>query len=217
MAKQTTVTVVDDMDGTPGASNVEFGLDGKSYEMDLSEANSERLRKLLAPFVKAARKVGSGPKRHLSSVPASRTARSTSDKEENRAIREWARGQGMELADRGRIPGSIVEAYAERDKVGAPADSPAADVAPSGAHCTRVAKLSGAQVRALADKGLSREAGSDWAVLDGDIEAAVAAVRGALDGMNPASPKGKAVGAVLKKLQTGDESLVTVMPVAQSA
>lgn len=217
MAKQTTVTVIDDIDGTPGAQSVRFGLDGKSYEIDLADANSAKLREILAPFVEAARKVGSAPTgRHLSAVPSG-VSRSASDKAENAAMREWLRAQGYTVKDRGRIPAKWQELYANRNSASAPAVE-AVPVAPvADAHCTRIAKLSGAQVRALTENGLTVETGTDWAVLAGDLEGAVAAVRATLGGMNAKSPKGKALGAVLKKLQTGDESLITVAQVAQSA
>ena len=55
MAKQTTVTLIDDLDGSVAEEQVEFAVDGRSYEIDLSAANSARLRDLLAPFVTAAR------------------------------------------------------------------------------------------------------------------------------------------------------------------
>src|SRR5689334_17836405 len=58
MAKQTTVTLIDDLDGSVAEEQVEFAVDGRSYEIDLSAANSARLRDLLAPFVSAARRTG---------------------------------------------------------------------------------------------------------------------------------------------------------------
>ena len=48
MATLTTVTVVDDLDGSEAAESVEFALDGVAYEIDLSEDNAEKLRDALA-------------------------------------------------------------------------------------------------------------------------------------------------------------------------
>ena len=37
--KTVSVVVTDDLDGSPGAETVSFGVDGHSYEIDLSEKN----------------------------------------------------------------------------------------------------------------------------------------------------------------------------------
>lgn len=107
MARQETVTVVDDLDGSEAAGTVDFALEGKSYEIDLSEKNTARLRDTLAEFVAAARRAGGrGRRAHvMSDVPA------RANREETAAIREWARQNGHEVAERGRIPKNVVEAY----------------------------------------------------------------------------------------------------------
>ncbi|MHA6625601.1 histone-like nucleoid-structuring protein Lsr2 [Pseudonocardia sichuanensis] len=107
MAKQTTVTLVDDLDGSTADEQVEFAMDGKSYEIDLSAANSAKLREALAPFVSAARRTG-GRRRSTASTAA---ARPSTDREQNQAIREWAQQQGMKISERGRIPSNVLEAY----------------------------------------------------------------------------------------------------------
>ena len=58
MAKVTQVSLVDDLDGSQASGTVGFALDGKAYELDLSEANAHRLRDALAPFLASARKIG---------------------------------------------------------------------------------------------------------------------------------------------------------------
>ena len=60
MAQHTTVRIVDDLDGTEASGTVEFALDGRSYEIDLSDKNAAKLRKALTPFLDVARKAGSG-------------------------------------------------------------------------------------------------------------------------------------------------------------
>ncbi|GAA4686962.1 Lsr2 family protein [Pseudonocardia yuanmonensis] len=108
MAKQTTVTLIDDLDGSEADEQVEFSVDGKSYEIDLSAKNSEKLREALAPYIAAARR-GSGRRASGgSSAPASRPV---SDRQQNQAIREWAAAQGMKISERGRIPSNVLEAY----------------------------------------------------------------------------------------------------------
>ena len=107
MAKQTTVTLVDDLDGSTADEQVEFAMDGRSYEIDLSSANSAKLRDALAPFISAARRTG-GRRRSGGAVA---TARPSTDREQNQAIREWAQAQGMKISERGRIPSNVLEAY----------------------------------------------------------------------------------------------------------
>ncbi|MEN3299799.1 Lsr2 family protein [Pseudonocardia sp.] len=110
MAKQTTVTLIDDLDGGEADEQLEFSVDGKAYEIDLSAKNAEALRDALAPYVSAARRVASGGRRGSasSSAPASRPV---SDREQNQSIREWAVAQGMKISERGRIPSNVLESY----------------------------------------------------------------------------------------------------------
>lgn len=107
MAKQTTVTLIDDLDGSQADEQVEFAVDGRSYEIDLSAANVTRLREALAPFISAARRTGG--RRTSAAAPAA--ARPSTDREQNQAIREWAQQQGMKISERGRIPSNVLEAY----------------------------------------------------------------------------------------------------------
>jgi hypothetical protein len=110
MAQKVTVSLVDDLDGSEAEETVEFGLDGAFYEIDLSEDNAERLRDALADYVEHARRAG-GRKR-TGRVPVGRAPRTASaDREQNQAMREWARKQGMNISDRGRIPKEVAEAY----------------------------------------------------------------------------------------------------------
>ncbi|NMH96246.1 Lsr2 dimerization domain-containing protein [Pseudonocardia acidicola] len=108
MAKQTTVTLIDDLDGSEADEQVEFAVDGKAYEIDLSAANVARLREALAPFISAARRASG---RRGSSSTATAPSRPTADREQNQAIREWAQQQGMKISERGRIPTNVLEAY----------------------------------------------------------------------------------------------------------
>ncbi len=120
MAQIREVRLVDDLDGEAADETVEFGIDGKNYEIDLSKENAGRLRDALADFVSAARRAG-GRRRGgnnagssnnngggAGSAPKGRTA---IDREQNQAIRDWARKRGMKVSDRGRIPAEVLEAY----------------------------------------------------------------------------------------------------------
>lgn len=108
MAQQTTIILVDDLDGTEADEQVEFSVDGRAYEIDLSTKNAEKLRESLAPYVAAARR-GSG--RRSTASGTSSNGSSTSERAANRAVREWATAQGMKISERGRIPSSVLEAY----------------------------------------------------------------------------------------------------------
>ncbi len=111
MAQKVTVTLVDDLDGSEAEETVEFGLDGAAYQIDLSEENAERLRDALAEYVEHARRSG-GRKRANARPATSRPVRPASaDREQNQAIRAWARKQGMKVSDRGRIPSEVIDAY----------------------------------------------------------------------------------------------------------
>ncbi|GGU45628.1 histone-like nucleoid-structuring protein Lsr2 [Lentzea flava] len=108
MAQQTVVTLIDDLDGKKADETVGFGLDGVLYEIDLSKKNAAKLRTALADFVAKGRREG-GRKKVASKRVGGVTPKA--DKEQARAIREWARKQGHQLSDRGRIPATIVAEY----------------------------------------------------------------------------------------------------------
>lgn len=109
MAQKVLVQLVDDLDGTSSddVTTVQFGLDGVSYEIDLSATNAEQLRNAYTDYVDAARRTGGRLK--AGTRPGGKAARS----EEAGQIREWALENGFELSGRGRIPGHVIEAYQE--------------------------------------------------------------------------------------------------------
>ena len=113
MAQKVDVRLVDDVDGSEASETIEFSLEGRSYELDLSEDNAAKLRDAFAPFVGAARRADGGGRggRRGSSRGAPAAARPSSDRERTQAIREWARENGHKVSDRGRIPSSVIEAY----------------------------------------------------------------------------------------------------------
>ncbi|BBY56259.1 Lsr2 family protein [Mycobacterium koreense] len=107
MAKKVTVTLVDDLDGAATADEtVEFGLDGVSYEIDLSTKNADKLRNDLKKWIESARRVG-GRRRGRSTSGR----RGAIDREQSAAIREWARRNGHNVSTRGRIPAEVIEAF----------------------------------------------------------------------------------------------------------
>jgi hypothetical protein len=110
MAKQIVTLLTDDLDGSEADRTVEFGIDGVTYTIDLSEKNAGKLRKALDPYLAAASRVGrssAGRVNGRGTVAAS----GRSNRDQNQAIREWASKNGYEVSERGRIPSSIVEAF----------------------------------------------------------------------------------------------------------
>ncbi|MFC4501763.1 MULTISPECIES: histone-like nucleoid-structuring protein Lsr2 [Streptomyces] len=118
MAQKVQVLLIDDLSGGEADENVTFGLDGKTYEIDLSHANADELRKLLEPYVTKGRKTAGGPGRkpgHVSTrATGSGTGSASAGGGQNTAqIRAWAKENGFEVNDRGRVPEHIREAYAK--------------------------------------------------------------------------------------------------------
>ena len=115
MAIITTTTLVDDLDGTEAADTVAFALDGVAYEIDLNEENAEKLREALAGYVAGARRVDGGRRagRAKAAKPTkpARGPRTAPDREQTAAIREWARANGYEVSERGRLSANVLTAF----------------------------------------------------------------------------------------------------------
>ena len=106
MAQKVQIVLEDDIDGGEATQTVTFALDGTQYEIDLNDANAERLRDALAPFVGHGRKVTGGARRGGRRASA-QAAGGASAKE----IREWAHANGHAVPERGRIPADVRAAY----------------------------------------------------------------------------------------------------------
>lgn len=104
---------VDDLDQkTEAAETVLFGLDGKNYNIDLSAENASKLRNALAQYITAARPAGaSAGKPGVGTPTVKATPDAISKREQLDAIRAWARKQGYDVAEKGRIPVVIREAF----------------------------------------------------------------------------------------------------------
>src|SRR6266542_1788182 len=109
MARRTEVHLIDDLDGGKAEESIRFGLDGISYEIDLSKKNAAKLRNGLEPYLKVAQKLGRTPAHRIST--RSRGAAVRGDREQNQAIREWAQRKGLDVAPRGRISQAIIAQY----------------------------------------------------------------------------------------------------------
>ena len=114
MARKVQVILSDDLDDSISADEtVTFALDGTTYEIDLSEKNAEEMRGVFGKYVSAARKVSGRSSGRASGAGRSRATGGGGrmDREQAGAIRDWARKNGHEVSDRGRIPASVVEAF----------------------------------------------------------------------------------------------------------
>lgn len=106
MAQKVQVLLLDDIDGGEASETVSFAIDGKTYEIDLNEANAKKLRDALEPYLKAGRRSGG-----RSSRAARGGARASATGADTAKIRAWAKENGYEVNDRGRVPANIREAY----------------------------------------------------------------------------------------------------------
>ncbi|GEK22540.1 histone-like nucleoid-structuring protein Lsr2 [Cellulomonas xylanilytica] len=106
MAQKVQVLLVDDIDGGTADETVTFGLDGVTYEIDLTSGHAGELRDSFAQWVGHARKVGG---RTAAKSTAPRGRRSSSG--DAQAIREWAKEHGHHVSERGRISAEVKAAY----------------------------------------------------------------------------------------------------------
>ena len=110
MAKQTVVHMTDDIDGSDATQTVEFSYRGKSYSIDLNDANASEFDDALAPDISAAEKGGGAQSPRTSGRRATPRQRSSSDIDP-KAVRAWAEANGVSVSPRGRIKAEILEQY----------------------------------------------------------------------------------------------------------
>jgi len=112
VAERVVRQLIDDIDGSEisdgGGERIEFSVRGTAYQIDLSTANAAKFDKALAPFVAAAMKVRGGGR---GSRGKTTNGNGSPSKEQLAAIRDWARKNGHNVADRGRIKAEVVEAF----------------------------------------------------------------------------------------------------------
>lgn len=103
MAQKVNIILVDDIDGSDAEETVSFALDGTSYEIDLNAKNAAALRDALAGYIGHARKV--------TATRGRKTKSSSTSGPSAAELREWARSNGYEVSDRGRVPAEVREAF----------------------------------------------------------------------------------------------------------
>jgi len=106
MAQKIQTLFIDDLDGGEAEGTVSFGLDGAHYEIDLSAVHAEELRSMLAPYAKAGRKVTGAARR-----PARNQGKAAANGFSTNEIRDWAKANGLEIKDRGRVPADVVTKF----------------------------------------------------------------------------------------------------------
>lgn len=119
VAKQTITRIIDDLTGEDGDETVSFALDGNLYEIDLNSKNARDFRTFMDRFIQAGTRVGK-----VGQPAQLRTHRQTTlpqasiraNRVENGAIREWAANNGHHVSERGRIPQTVLDAYANRHR-----------------------------------------------------------------------------------------------------
>jgi hypothetical protein len=103
VAQKVQTLFIDDLDGSTAEGTVRFGLDGAEYEIDLNTEHARQLRDALAAYVRAGRRVSGGSRR-----PARAGRRGPASGLNTTGVREWAKAQGIEVKDRGRVPAELV-------------------------------------------------------------------------------------------------------------
>ena len=101
MAQRVTVELTDDIDGTEAVETIAFRVDGTAYEIDLSKKNAAKMRQAFERYIEHARRAAGGR----------RSGRPRRDRHFSSAVRDWAKQQGIQVSERGRIPASVVSQY----------------------------------------------------------------------------------------------------------
>jgi Lsr2 len=97
---------IDDLDGSAAEGTVRFGLDGTEYEIDLNAGHARELRDALARYVGVARRVAAAARR-----PGRGARRGPGSGLNATEVREWAKAQGIEVKDRGRVPAELAARF----------------------------------------------------------------------------------------------------------
>lgn len=103
MAREVKTLLIDDIDGSEAVETITFSFDGADYVIDLNEKNAAKFRKAIHPFMEKARRERA--------VRGKQQKKPVNDRARNQEIREWAKGNGIEVNERGRIAASVIEKY----------------------------------------------------------------------------------------------------------
>jgi len=106
VAQKVHTLFIDDLDGSAAEGTVRFGLDGTEYEIDLNAGHARQLRDTLAAYVRAGRRIAGDSRR-----PARAERRNPASGLNTTEVRAWAKAQGIEVKDRGRVPAELVARF----------------------------------------------------------------------------------------------------------
>jgi Lsr2 len=113
VARKELVQLLDDIDQSEADETIQFALDGTQYEIDLNKAHAKDLRSVLDTYVKSARRIDGG---RVRSSGRRRGGAAAGDRDQIKAIREWAKQAGHTVSARGRIPAKIKQAFEEAQR-----------------------------------------------------------------------------------------------------
>ena len=105
MAQKVQALLVDDLDGSNADGTVSFSVDGTDYEIDLSAGHARQLRDALAPYIGVARRSGNSGRAQTGRKTTQAAAPNPTE------VREWARTQGIDIKDRGRVPANVIAKF----------------------------------------------------------------------------------------------------------
>jgi hypothetical protein len=106
MAQKVQTLFIDDLDGSEAEGAVRFALDGVHYEIDLNAVHAKELRAALARYTEAGRKAGGTSRR-----PAKNPGKAAANRPNSTEVRDWARANGLDIKDRGRVPADMVAKF----------------------------------------------------------------------------------------------------------
>jgi hypothetical protein len=113
MAQRTVIRLVDDLNDSEivdgGGETVNFALDGRRYEIDLTSDHADEMRAALDRYVRTARKVGGRPGRARTNATVAKAAAPVDYSP--RAVRAWAKANKIDVSPHGRIPQSVVDRF----------------------------------------------------------------------------------------------------------
>jgi hypothetical protein len=106
MAQKTIVTYECDLhdDGTTGDETLSFAFDGTSYEIDACATHAKDLRKRFDDIIPHARRTTMGRSQ-------ARPRRTAASRDHNTDVRAWAKQNGHQVSERGRIPAAVIAEY----------------------------------------------------------------------------------------------------------
>ncbi|MDQ1735389.1 MAG: hypothetical protein QOH56_1640 [Pseudonocardiales bacterium] len=108
MARETVTRLIDDIDGSPARVTIQFAVNNVEYSIDLSSENARMFEKSVEPYITAGRRISTA---RAARKKATSTAGFSRSRLDLAAIRDWAIREGHNVADRGRIPGVVIEAF----------------------------------------------------------------------------------------------------------